>query len=363
MKKIELTDKRFVNTYDFLEDWVVFLFIIGGRGTGKTYSTLCNLLNDGEQFVFVRRNKVDIENLCELDELDNPDLSRSPFRQINIDHGTNIKAMKTTGETYYFASMDNWNDREGELIGSLVPLSLAPKIKGAGFSKVKKIFYDEFIPLPSERGTKDDGFNLLTIYETVNRNREMNGEEPVRLICCANAHTVANSVFLEFGLINEVSRAAMEGRMLCDLPDRGVRVVLLPDTTKFTEEKKRTALYKAIPKTSRMYRSSISNDFIGDDFGDVKRLSIKHWVALYEIDHTSTSYYICAKNGAYYFTTQNPGKHNAQHFDLNSTKDRKNIAPELMHAGVWADFLDGHYTFESYEAKVLFFNILEKKLE
>lgn len=346
-----------------MTEWANFYFIIGGRGAGKTYSTLAYLYNTKKQFGFIRRTKDEIKTLCELDTSPDRKISHSPFKDLNADFVLNIKAVESGRDSFNFIDCESWDNNSGNVIGHIMPLSTVGKIKGASYKDIEYIFYDEFIPLPTERGTKNDGFNLMQLYETVARNREIKGQSPVKLICCANSHTVANPVFLEFGLVNIASQMAMNKQTICDLYDRGIRIIMLSDKSEFTEKKKETALYKAIPKNSRMYESSLSNNFIGDDFHDIKHKSIKGWRVVYEIINNTGEHYICEKNGQFYFTSQNAGIGNRCIYDLRKIDQRKKATSELLTSGIWYDFLNGLYTFETYEEKVLFFTMLDKKME
>lgn len=366
----------YFNIETLIDDAYPFLFVVGGRGRGKTYSAL-KFLRD-KRHVFIRRTEDEIKTLVELDNADDMAVSESPWRQINEDldgDGHCIKAYKIASGRYMFCDIGNrfnWNadkdeqDKIKKPLANIVALSAVGKVKGAGYENVPYILYDEFIPLQGTRNTKFDGLHLMQIYETISRNREKNGKTATKLICLANATTIANSVFLEFGFINTVYEMVKKGFCRVDMPDKGVRILLLPATGEFTEAKKNTALYKAISKTSAMYRSSIENEFVSDDFTDVTEKcnlqGAKHW------------YYFTSRQGKIYTMyslagnkwrleegIKGKGKKEVYNFNLNSTKDIY-LAEKTVFADTWFDYCEGLISFDSYEAKVLYFDIINKKI-
>lgn len=361
-----ITKSGYFDVSALIDDRYPFLFCVGGRGTGKTYSTL-KYLKD-KRHIFIRRTKEDIETLVAMDNADSMTVSESPWRQLNEDLGIAIKAFKITAGRYMFKDIGDvtrWNDKDitGVPLANIVALSQAGKVKGAGYENVEYIFFDEFIPVLGTRDIKNDGFNIQQIYETVSRNRELRGLSPCKLLCMANASTIANPIFLEFGLVNSAYNMLKEGYLMYENSETGVRIVMLPNDGDYTQKKKQTALYKAIPKTSRMYQISIENRFTEDDFHDVKEKfdirSYRHYA------------YITVASGKVYTLYDAPrnmwrmeegvkgkGK-NPYNWDLRKIEDRLACMKALICDTLY-DYMEGKISFDSYETKVLYLNLIDK---
>lgn len=369
------TPEGYFDIESLLSDDYPFLFVVGGRGRGKTYSTL-KYLRD-KRHVFIRRTKDEIENTVELDNTGDFEASESPWRQLNKDldgDGHCIKAFKLSGGRYAFydiGNLENWclkgNDIEQNrtLLANIIALSDVGKVKGGGYENVPYIVFDEFIAMQGVRNTKYDGMNLIQVCETISRNREMNGLSATKVICLANATTIANPVFLDFGLINVVAYMVNNHYSRVDMPERGIRVLLLPASGKFTEKKKRSALYKAIGTDSMAYKSNVENTFVSDDFADV--------IEKYQLQGAKHYCYFQSRSGKFYtlYTIKDKwrlsegcvgkGKRDLYTYNLNSTKDIY-LAEKAIFADTWFDYCEGLLSFDSYETKVLYFNIVNKKL-
>ena len=312
-----------------------------------------------------------------MDNAGDMTVSESPWRQLNEDldgDGHCIKAFRVASGRYMFCDIGNkfmWDADKEEVekirkpLANIVALSSAGKVKGAGYENVEYIVFDEFIPLMGTRDVKLDGFHLAQIVETVSRNREKNGLSPCKCICLANASTIANSVFMEFGLVNIVYNMVKDGYCRLDMPDRGIRVLLLPNTSSFVEEKKKTALYKALPKTSAMYRSSIDNEFTSDDFTDVvEKASIQGGKPFFIITATNGKMYTVylLKDNKWRMEEGVKGNSKkAETFHLSSVSDAY-LAENRVFNETWFDYRNGLMSFDSYETKVIYFSVVNKKM-
>lgn len=369
------TEKGYFNIENMIDDKFPFLFVVGGRGTGKTYSTLKYCMD--KRHAFIRRTVEEIKALTETDNAD-MSMSESPWRQLNEDmdgSGHCIKAFKIGSGRYMFCDIGNkfnWNADKEELekirkpLANIIALSQAGKIKGAGYENVEYIIIDEFIPMQGTRDIRLDGYHTQHIYETISRNRVDNGLSPTKLICLANATTIGNSTFLEFGLINDVYYMVKNGYCRADFIDRGIRVLLLPADSDFTKRKAESPLYKAIPKTSRMYQSSIENKFVADDFKDViEKCDLRRATHYAYITNTTGKIYTlyCLPDNAWRLEEgiKGKGKRDVFVFDLNRVSDVYN-AKATIYADTWCDYCEGRMSFDSYESKVLYFMVVDKKI-
>lgn len=166
-------------SYNFL-----LAFVIGERGVGKTFGAkkklLQNFLNKGEEFIYLRRYKTELDLALTTfwDDL----ISQECFP----DHTLQVKKSKKI-TTF---TCDN------KTCGYAVPLSTSNILKSTSFPKVKYIVYDEF--LIDNSGTyhylKNEVTMLLDIIETVGRLRD------IKVILLGNAISVTNPFFAYFDI-------------------------------------------------------------------------------------------------------------------------------------------------------------------
>ena len=75
-------DNGYVNIRGILSEKLPFNFVVGGRATGKTYTTLETVIEDEIPFMYMRRtqSQADLINKKEF----------TPFKSLNRDKGWNI---------------------------------------------------------------------------------------------------------------------------------------------------------------------------------------------------------------------------------------------------------------------------------
>lgn len=137
--------------------------VIGERGVGKSFNAkvavLKNFLKTGEQFIYLRRYKTELDSAL-VTFWD--DLQANGYFEDNV-----LKVKKSKMLTTFTC--------DGEICGYAVPLSTANILKSTAFPKVKTIIFDEFI-LDVASGTykymKNEPQMLLDVMETVFRLRD-----------------------------------------------------------------------------------------------------------------------------------------------------------------------------------------------
>ena len=187
-----------------------FIFEIGPRGTGKSFGILNYILEHKIKFMLLRRTQTEadiisteVTNPFKAIMLQDPDLQIHPQSV-----SKNLSAFTIPGET---------EDDPPQRIGYLAALSTFATIRGADLSDVDLIFYDEFIPEKHQRPIKDEYKALMNVYETVNRNRELQGRKPVKMICAANSNDIANPVFIGLEIVLPTIKTLLKptGQVLC----------------------------------------------------------------------------------------------------------------------------------------------------
>lgn len=230
----------YLNIEGLLMQPYTFNFFIGGRGTGKTYGILEYILKYRKKCFMIRRTQAQAEIVSRKEF--------NPFRPIDPD-------ISVQSESKYHSAFYS-----GETcIGYIAGLSTFAKIRGFDASDIEIMFYDEFIPELHEIKLKHEDAALLNAYETVNRNRELNGLSPVKLVCAANSNRIDNIILQRFGLLKPLQRMMKTGKQIWTDEKRSIQLVYLTDSP-ISEKKRNTALYQAVGKGD-FAEMSISNRF------------------------------------------------------------------------------------------------------
>lgn len=213
-----------------------FIFEIGPRGTGKSFGILKYILEHQIRFMLLRRTQTEADIIST--EVTNPFkaiMLQDPALQIHPQSvSKNLSAFTIPGET---------EEDPPERIGYLAALSTFATIRGADLSDVDLIFYDEFIPEKHQRPIKDEYAALMNVYETVNRNRELQGRKPVKMICAANSNDIANPVFIGLEIVDRIARMMKKGIETYKDPDKSLAVYMFMKSP-ISGKKAATSLYK-----------------------------------------------------------------------------------------------------------------------
>ena len=276
--------------------------IIGGRNTGKTYSCLKSCYVNNRPFVFVKRTIEDIDLLCDKKNED-LDFDVSPFKSINRDIGSNVRALKVKKGVggFYKCDPDNDNAPIGLPIGYIVSLSGVSKVKGFDLSDCDWIIFDEFIPQPWDRINRREGEQLMDLYKTVSRDREHRGRPALKLVCLANATKISNPVCNILEITDKLVDMQVNKSSYYKDEKRGIFVHQIKDNAAFMEEEAKSQIYRAMAGTD-WGKMALQNDFAYDDFTAVKKSNLKGYIPLIGVKFKSKIYYIYEKEGSYYMT-------------------------------------------------------------
>lgn len=286
----------YVNIRGILDEGLPFNFVVGGRGTGKTFTALKIMIEDNKKFIYQRRT----QSQCDL--ISKPDFS--PFKSLNNMFGWNVGIKSISKYNGAFYNMTE--DTKGELVpagsplGYTLALSTVSNMRGFDSSDVKYIIYDEFIPESHERPIKNEGAAFLNCYETINRNRELNGEKPLQILSLANSNNIANEIFIELRLVTIVEEMFTKGKEIYINRDRGIGIFLL-NSSPISENKKQTALYKLTNNTD-FSKMAVENKFESPSISLIKPQPLKEYRLLYTIGeisiykHKSTNKYYCSQH-------------------------------------------------------------------
>ena len=234
----------YVNIEGILRQGYPFNFLVGGRGTGKTYTSLKTTREQGWKFILMRRTQ------AQADLISKPEFS--VFKPLNTDLGWDVQPERVSKYNSAFVE----NDVQ---IGYTVALSTLSNMRGFDASDVQIIIYDEFIPEKHERPIKNEADALWNAYETINRNRELKGVAPVQLLCLANANDITNPVFESLNLIRIADRMQKKGSEIWTDDKRGIQLIML-HRSPISRKKGQTVLYN-LTEGSGFSGMSLDNSF------------------------------------------------------------------------------------------------------
>lgn len=301
--------------------------IIGGRNTGKTYSTLKHFKDTKEEIVFTKRTKRDIQLLASGNTIGkkrdtdiNADIDFSPYKAINRDCFSNIRAFSIPrcDSAIGFWNCDDENNPSGTPVAYGCALSGVKDIKGFDLSECTAIVFDEFIPQPWERVSTYEGEQILDLYKTVSRDREHRGKAPLKLIALANAVEISNPLMNVVEVTDIV--AGMKAGDIVYIKERGILIHQLVNNEDFDKVEQNSAIYKAMSETN-WGRMAFSNEFAYNDFSSVRRVDLKNYKPTCMVIYKRKLWYIYRKNGNWYITTAKALCKNV--YDLSKENDQK----------------------------------------
>lgn len=223
--------------------------IVGARGTGKTYGAFRWLIEHGERFIYLRRLKSQLEE-CRKD-------AGNPFKKLNTDLKINIRPFPTGGTVMF-----NYDEKGGRNAAVGVALSVVANIRGVDYSDYRYILFDEFIASEGERPIKAEFQAFLNFYETVNRNRELDGYPPVKCLMLGNANRISNAYFTGWKNMKLVLNMIRGNQCIWRSPDRSRMIILLLGSP-ISEKKQDTVLYQNA--NNDFIRMALDNAFRTDE--------------------------------------------------------------------------------------------------
>ena len=342
MSKI-YTEDGWIN-WDYLyNETTLFCDVVGARGTGKTYGLLKYVVEKGHKFIFLRRLQSQINTIAGGTE-------SNPFNKLNADMGWTIQPVKKSGQICFFSTYKENNKTviDGDLLGYAMALSTVATIRGGDWSNVDCIIFDEHIAMAGERPIKSEFEMFLHFVETVNRNRELLGEKPVKVFLLGNANQLCNPYYSGWKFMKTALRMLRGGQMMFRAKE-GNRIMILLQDSEISRKKAGTMLYASAD--SNFIRNALDNVFYTDatKVRNEKLKNCQHVVSVGEI-----GIYRLKTDGDYY-VSETIGRNNyydGMGIELTMIRKRYALLPDL--------YMFGYITFENFDCELLFrayFNI------
>lgn len=231
-----------------------FVLAIGGRGIGKSYGVLKMLYEEKIPFIYMRRTQ------SQLDAVTVPALS--PYNQINIDCGYHISCKKNSKYTIGF-----YDDKNPEPFSIGIALSTFSSVRGMSAERFECVLFDEVIPEKHEKRQKEEELAFSNCLESLGRNRDLTGRQPLKVIMLSNSNTLNSRIISAIGCTDIVDAMTRRGQMYKEAFDGDVTIIRYMDSP-VSEQKRSTALYRVIQNDD--FRSmALDNEFSAADFEQV----------------------------------------------------------------------------------------------
>lgn len=332
----------------YQEDKSVYKFIIGARGIGKTFGELKYWIDKvrgtGNKIVLMRRTQT------QIDLIKTPELN--PFLALEYELGTDYKCiLKSINKNITGVYLAEFNPEDNtyipkELICYMIALSTVSNIRGFAGNDIVHIIYDEFTGELHEKPISNEGTAFLNAIETIGRNRELKGLEPLSVTCLSNSTMLANPIFIELNFITICEKALNKGKDTIELPERLTSIYMLHDSP-ISRAKAKTSLYKLAGAESSFSAMSLHNDFNNDYFDMIKSRNLKEYRPLCTVGEI-TIYKHKAKREWYI------SEHKSGHPDTYATSDIELKRWSNNYYYLKLAHLNKHIYFESYIQQVLF---------
>lgn len=274
-------DNGYINFRAIRDCGMPFIFLIGGRGTGKTYGGFATSIEDNIPFLYMRRTQK------QLDIVNKPQFS--PVKPVarNLGLSITMRPVAKGLSAYVPFELDEKGNEQisGDPFGYNCALSTVSNLRGFDASEIQLLMYDEFIPEKTERPIKNESDALFNAYETFNRNRELAGEKPLILVCMANANDQTAPVLEALGLVKRIEKMRSKGIEYYADIKRGIALFLLHDSP-VSKAKEQTALYR-LTAGSSFSEMSLQNNFAYEDRAGIISRDLKPYKPLVSIGNVT----------------------------------------------------------------------------
>jgi len=344
-------DSGYLNMDFVFSQPAVYSFIVGGRAIGKTFGSLKYVIDNDIKFIYMRRTQMQVD-MIRSDDL-------NPFNALRTVLGDKynfcMKKINKNITGVYDAAFNpdtQVYEPSGAVRGYIMALSTVANIRGFDASDVRALVYDEFIGERHERRLSSEGTAFLNAVETIARNRELTGGDPLKVICLSNANDLANPIFIELQIVGAVEKMLQTGVEFKLFQQRSLALYVLHDTG-ISLKKAETSLYRLVGSESEFSRMSIGNDFTKEERALIRSENIREYKALVRVGEITV--YKHKSRRIYYVTSFNSGS--PEVYDSGEMELKRFTRDYYF---LWLSYLNRNIIFESYIDQIIFekyFNI------
>lgn len=306
------------------EDLSHFNVLFGGRGIGKTFSVLRHKvewsIETGRKFIWLRDTETIVKKLFanhSLTKAQEIAIANFPHTELRkIDDSINICTVDNDGNII-------------QILGYLMALSTFHNARGLNYEDVDCIIWDEFMPEDGVVKTKALGTLFDNMYETVNRNREFSGADPVQIILLSNTNDIYSEVLENWGIAGIIENMQQNDKR--SYKDEDIWIEFFSNKS-FYEKKKNTFQYR-LSHNEKFKNMALDNNF-NNSFALIKKsINYKGSKALMNLDNKYVL--IQLADGSLYWKLGN--YKNLINYDMNNDQEA------ILFRMLFTDKLRKHY--------------------
>lgn len=262
-----------INAAAVLDDPATFVVCVGGRGIGKTFGVLKEVLDREMKFIYLRRTQAQIDTI-KLKEL-------NPFKAVNDVTGSDIVSGSLGKYMGGFWHSDEKGQAVGAPIGLAVALSTVSNIRGMSAEDYEVVIFDEFIPERHERPIRAEETAFLNCMETFNRNREFQDKPPLKVVLLSNSNDLDSPILQAIGALRPLDEMIRKRQSYNVIAGGNVAIYRYLNSP-VTEKKKKTVLYK-VSNNADFSGMALDNEFSKANYENVGRQDLKQYAPLVSI--------------------------------------------------------------------------------
>ena len=274
--------RSFINT-----PGITYFIIVGGRGTGKTFGGLEFAVSDELKFVYSRKNQVQLDFIRTEEE--------NPINPLNRVMGWNLEC-ENKGKISRIK-------RGNQVVGMYVALTAISGIRGFDGYEYKIWLYDEFIHEEHEKPIKGEFEAYNNAYETINRNRELEGYEPLKAVLMANSNSLKSEILMGWGLVEILRKMRKKGQEIYIDRARPFMIIDLVNSP-ISQKKKDTALYR-MNAGNDFSKMALGNEFAYDRTDKLKSMPLNEYIL--DLQVGDLFFYKHKSGGKYYISPHQKG--------------------------------------------------------
>lgn len=310
-----------------------YIYIIGGRGIGKSHLTVDIKNSSAAPLLYVRRSNVDLSNsFCCMS-----DFSKNEWFGANVIYKYNDKK----GLGYAYKSEEDLQANKPFIYG--ISLSTFNNKTGIDFTQFYDIVFDEFIPQKKSRPIRNEFQAYKNIMEAVYRNRNIDDSEKITTWFFGNSNAIMSNILIGYRLIPDIYKA-VKSKIEITQVDRCEATLILPFKSKVSLSKNSNPFYRNLPKNQK--RMEIYNEFADMEDDRVQHQNLKEFIQ--DFKTPAFSVWIHKRDFRFYVTKRVNAIANEEFFNTQSSLEKWQKECKKFLRPM---FLSGDITFSTYEVQ------------
>lgn len=270
-----------------------FNVLLGGRQIGKTFSVLKYLIENKRKHIFTRRTRHELATIA----------TRADMNPYNALLKVGIRAMLTgspdkTMDICGYTIEDGTRKPDGIDYGAASSLREIATVRGFDGSSFSDWVFDEFIPEKIVTTRKAEGDAFLNAHITISGNREIEGIPPLKVWLLANTNSINSPILNALNITDDILYMRRKGLESFKMDERGIFIAQFK-SEKIMEQRKQTALFKAIGSEGAFYDMAVNAEWSYDESPYIRQMPLKNMQPCFSYDDKyycwqhAEGFYIC----------------------------------------------------------------------